>query len=129
MAKKRNDKAFNLFSAVLAALIWGSWAYYINDGSIVRKLYSAAAQGVSSFSFTLLFIIVLAKLYHYFPKKPIFFLLPTFIAISLAAIILVSVHLLVHTPNILYTIAPSLSISVIFSIVVTLKLKISDRSG
>lgn len=125
--KKESDKAFNLFSAVAAALVWGSWAYYINEGSIMRKLYSGVAQGISSFSFTLLFIIILTKIYYSFPKKPLFFFVPTILTVSLSGTILVIVHTLVHTPNILYTIAPSITISVIFAICVTLKLRMSDN--
>lgn len=103
-------------SAVLAFLIWGSWAYYINYNT-PNDLVSAFVQGIYSAVMTLLIIHLVAYFYNLLPKSNFYFLFPAF-----CTLIITSIHLLIKTSNILYTIAPALIISFLFSLFTTKKI-------
>jgi hypothetical protein len=110
----------------LAFLIWGSWTYYINYNT-PNDLISALVQGIYSAIMTLLIIHLVTYFYNLLPKSNLYFLLPALFTLVITSAIIVSIHLLIKTSNIFYTIAPALTISFLFSLFTTKK--ISNNSN
>lgn len=122
-ADARTTGLFNLSSAVFAFLMWGGWAYYVNNGQgSSTGLISGITQGSASFIITLAMVHTVTWLYKNIPPSPLQLFLPAIITVSITASCLYSVHSLVGTPNIAYTIAPALSVAFIFCVFTCFKL-------
>lgn len=120
---RRTSRQFNLVSAALAFLIWGGWAYYVNnDQGSSTGLISGITQGSASFIITLAMVHTVTWLYKNIPPSPLQLFLPAIITVSITASCLYSVHSLVGTPNIAYTIAPALSVAFMFCVFTCFKL-------
>lgn len=120
---KKLDQHFNLLSALFAFLVWGGWAFYVNDDSISTRIISGLGQGIISCTLTLLLIKMVTKTYYLLPKERRYLLLPAFIMFIFIGIISSSIHYLINTPNIIQTIAPSVLMSFGFCVMVTLKIR------
>lgn len=119
--RTRLSLAFNISSAALAFIIWGSWAYYANSGSDTR-LISALTQALASFCITLILVHMVTFIFHLLPKTPLRIILPAIISVSLTGSALILAHTLAGTSKILLTIAPALTVAFTFCVVTALKL-------
>jgi hypothetical protein len=118
MSNKNVNDSFKKFSAFLAFIIWGSWAYFVNHDVI-----SAFSQGTASFIITLILIYIVTFIFNLLPEnKLIKIIFPAIIAVSITGTFLVIVHLVVDTKEIFYTIFPPISVAFIFCIITALKL-------
>ena len=100
------------FSAVVAFIIWGSWALIAHwDYAIWVKVKAGVTQGMSSFTFTYIGTIMLERLFRV-GKTPLTQVLIS--GLGTFGIVLSSVlviHTLAGTPEMLLTIAPSMTVS------------------
>jgi hypothetical protein len=123
----KNSKKFNLFSAFSAFFIWGGWAFYINGSSIDNGLISGLYQGVSSFVTTLFMAQTVTWFFNLLPKKSTTFLIPAILTICIIGSSLFTIHRAIDTPEIFYTILPSLTAAFVFCLFVTFQLKTSQK--
>ncbi len=114
---------YRYYSAILAFIIWGAWAFYVNgDAGFNTRLTSGLAQGTASLIITLVMVRAVTEIYNRLPDKPWRPLLPAVLTVCVTGSVLVLVHTLVGTPRILPTIAPALSVAFAFCIFTALKL-------
>lgn len=123
MSEKRTSKQYNLISAFFAFCIWGGWSFYINDSSIFTRTISGLAQGISSFIITLIMVNFVTWIFYknYFPSLRL--ILPAVLTVTCTGSVLIAVHFLVGTPNILKTVTPALSFAFMFCLYTSYKLK------
>ncbi|PNK61550.1 hypothetical protein [Psychrobacter sp. FDAARGOS_221] len=123
--KKQNTGVglgFNIISALLAFMLWGSWAYYVNAGAETR-LISALTQGFASFCITLVLVRMVTYIFNRLPPSPLRVVLPALLSVSVTGCALILAHTLARTSNIVYTIAPALTVAFIFCVFTALKLQ------
>ncbi|MGB5918716.1 hypothetical protein [Arcobacter sp.] len=113
---------FNQISSFLAFIIWGSWAYFINMDSD-NALISALIQGLYSALMSLSIICFVDYFYTLLPKKSIYFILPSILTIMITTILIIIIHFVINTYDILNTITPPIIIAFLFSLYTTLKIK------
>ncbi|NNP73139.1 hypothetical protein A7P53_11245 [Acinetobacter defluvii] len=120
----KNTQRYNFLSAFFAFLLWGSWSFYINmsQGSLKAGIISGLAQGICSFMITLVITHLIEKQFNFYQVKFLKLLLPPICTILFTGSILVLVHHLIQTPNILKTVTPALTVAFIFAFVTNLKL-------
>lgn len=119
----RTSTKFNFLSAILAFLLWGSWAYYVNFSvSIKNGVISGLAQGTVSLVLTFFVISLTTTLYNFFDGKLKKNILTPIIVVFLLQTLLVSIHSLIGTPNILKTTIPPLFVALFFCAYTTFKL-------
>ncbi|WP_111860164.1 hypothetical protein [Acinetobacter sp. CFCC 10889] len=120
----KNTQRYNFLSAFFAFLLWGSWSFYINmsQGSLKAGIISGLAQGICSFIITLVITHLIEKQFNFYQAQGLKLLLPPICTVLFTGSILVLVHHLIQTPNILKTVAPALTVAFIFAFVTNLKL-------
>lgn len=118
MSNHKTEYLFNILSAFFAFLLWGSWAYFIN-----QNIKSALVQGVASFIITIFLIKCVTKIFNSLTLYSARFLLPTAITILITTSSLTVIHFLFDTKNIFYTISPPVTVATIFCFLVTAKLE------
>jgi hypothetical protein len=116
-------KSYSSLSAVLAFILWGTWAYIMNIDSN-NNLISAFSQGIVSFIITLIIIKIIEYFYNLFPKNKLFFILPSIITISITSSFVVGIHVIVNTQNILFTVFPTVIVAFLFALHTTKKISI-----
>ncbi|NRA63291.1 MAG: hypothetical protein HRU19_02340 [Pseudobacteriovorax sp.] len=100
-----------LVSSCLALVVWGSWAYYVNQGS--KTVWaSAIGQGLFSFGITVFFTFVTEILHKKLPKH-LRWMAP-FLPYVVAIPSLIYMHWQIGTEHIVATITPSVSIGIIY---------------
>ena len=115
-------------SAILAFIMWGSWAFYINDYSgIERQLLSGFVQGTASFIITLLMVRLITQIYNFLPNKILRLTLSPILTVTLTGTGLVFAHNLAGTQRIFSTVAPALTVALLYAIFTTIKLKTSSQ--
>ena len=112
-----SDNFFKYSSALFAFIIWGGWAFFIN-----QKITAALVQGTSSFIFTTLIVSLVNYLFTKFNNKYYKMIMPAIISTSIIAIILITAHNLAQTSQILKTISLPLTAGFIFCLVTTFRL-------
>lgn len=124
----QTSRAFNTISPLLAFLLWGGWSYYINHNNADHSgIVSGLTQGTASLMITFFMLRFVTYLYHQYQHPVAKQLMPAIITVTLTSLCLVSIHTLIKTPNILYTVAPALSVAFIFCLYTAFKLhKISQ---
>jgi len=126
----RTSRLFTILSALLAFLLWGGWAYYVNASADVSNgLISGLTQGTASFTITLLMVHLVTWFFKYLPSNFLQLPLAAFFTVSITGSCLVGIHLLVGTPKIFYTIAPALSVAFAFCWYTAYKLRKSNKKG
>ena len=116
------SKQYNLISALLAFCIWGGWSFYINDNSLLIRVSSGLAQGISSFIITLIMVNFVTWLYNKNYFSPLRLILPAIITVIATGSALIVIHYLVGTPNIFVTVLPALIVGFLFCIYTSYKL-------
>lgn len=112
----RTSLLFNGLSAVLAFLLWGAWAYYVNANTDANQgLSSGLSQGTASFAITLLMVHLVSWFFKRLPDSFLKLPLAALCTVAITGSCLVAIHKLVGTPNIIATITPALTVAFIFS--------------
>lgn len=105
-----------LKAAVVACVVQGSWAAYANHGAGLRAaLRATVAQAVYAF-FGAAFMTLLMEWLFSLPARPAArFAASTLGSMSTMLVVLVTVHVVNGTPNLVLTMVPSLVILVVYS--------------
>lgn len=120
----RTSRRYNLYSAALAFLLWGGWAFYINgDFGLITRSISGLAQGAASFIITLIMVRMVSWFFSRLPANPLRPVLPAVLTICCTGSALLLVHVLAGTPRIVSTIAPALGVAFIFCLFTAFKLQ------
>lgn len=127
----QTSRYFSYMSAILAFMLWGGWAFYINNSySTDSGIISGITQGTASFMITLFMVHLVTYLYHKFTHPIAKLIMPAIVTVSLTSVCLVNIHLMVGTPQVFYTISPALSIAFAFCLYTSFKLhKISQMEN
>jgi len=131
----RTSRGFKLTSAVLAFVVLGSWAWYVNSRPSVEPrratpLVSGLVQGAGSFTMTLIMVHSVTWLFRRMPANRLRMVLPALITVLVTGTCLVAAHCLAGTADIPRTVAPGLVIAFLFNIVTADQLRRSaDRVG
>lgn len=126
----KTTRTFNLISAILAFLLWGGWAFYINSQNSMRTgIISGLGQGTASFLITLFMVRVVARIYHRIHQPVLKLFLPAVLTVSLTSLCLVIIHTLLGTPHILKTILPALTVAFIFCLYTSFQLQRISKIG
>ncbi|MGR9101248.1 MAG: hypothetical protein ACU826_11840 [Gammaproteobacteria bacterium] len=113
--KPRTGRLYNGLSALSAFLLWGGWAYYVNETSVAGTgLMSGLTQGTASFVITLIMVRLVTWFYRLFKSPYPKLILPALITVGITGSGLTAVHLWMGTPRIFYTVAPALSVALGF---------------
>lgn len=128
----RTSRAFNVASAILAFVLWGGWAYWVNSrgaapARAASPLTSALAQGTGSFIITLILVRAVAWFYHRLPAHPARLVLPGVFTVTVTGSCLAAAHTLVGTSDIVRTIVPALSVAFAFCVVTAFKIQRAER--
>ena len=120
----KSSRTYNLSSAFFAFVLWGGWSFYINtqQGSLNHGIISGLTQGICSFILTLLIAFLIEKQFNFFNHLILKLVLPPVFTVFLTGSFLVLVHHLIHTPSIVYTLTPVLSVAFLFAVFTNLKL-------
>jgi ABC-type antimicrobial peptide transport system permease subunit len=116
-----SSKSYKYLSAILAFILWGTWAYFMNINSS-NTFISAIAQGLASFIITLIMIKMIEFFYDLFPKNKLYFFVPSFITVFITSSFVVIIHILVQTENIVYTVLPTVIVALLFALFTTKKI-------
>lgn len=114
-------KLYNYISAILAFILWGTWAYFMNIESS-NNLLSATTQGISSFVITLIMIKIIKYFYNLFPKNKFYFIFPSLITVFITSSFVVGIHVFINTQNILITVLPTVIVAFLFALFTTKKI-------
>ena len=106
---------YKLMSASMAFVLWGSWAFYINDDfGMSSRLLAGLVQGSASFTITLVLVRAVTWITHLMPHGPTQAVVPALITVVITGTFLVSAHTVFGTPNILPTVTPALVVAFVF---------------
>ena len=109
--------------ALIAAVAYGSWAFYANwQHAYAAGIKAACVQGLLSFSVTFVMTVAMEWVFRSCQQEQIRFLLTAFVPLSCILLLMASVHLAVGTPDIIKTITPSAIAGSIYCVVYTLRL-------
>jgi hypothetical protein len=111
-------------SAVLGAVLYGSWAVTANGShGCARALRAGLTQAMLTFTLTLV-VTALMEVLHRLPRRPASRVAAAASgAFALATTCSLSVHTLLGTPEILRTAGPLLAIGVVFNVLYALNLE------
>lgn len=110
--------------------MWSLWAYFVNVGKGASSLYLyAIVQGVFSFAMTLVIVRVLQYFWLKMQGYPLADLAPVILTVFLTGLILVLIHILIATPNLIGTVIAPLTVSFLFCIFTVKKLKSSKENN
>ena len=122
------SKKYNFLSASLAFLIWGSWAFFINDDGVSHSgVVSAITQGSYSFIITLLMTHFITFQFNRISNGIYQIIVPPVITVSISGTILIYIHKMAGTPSILFTVSPALTVALLFSFYTVYKLHLESQ--
>lgn len=112
-----------LLSAILGALVFGSWAYAANFDFPSHRLHSAMAQGTFSFFFSFVIVALAELVFGLLAGKS--FQVPLSIGLPWATSVVGGflVHRAAHTPSIGLTLLGPASVGLLFGTFYALNLK------
>ena len=106
------SKRYNLLSAFLAFILWGGWAFWINrEFGESTQIVSALTQGTASFLITLVMVRIVSWVYNRTGHGVIGLFLSPVITVFFTGSLLVMVHRIVGTPEIVKTVTPALTVA------------------
>jgi hypothetical protein len=134
-AASYTSRRFNLISAALSFMLWGTWGWYANsqpqpgaDGG--SAVVSGLTQGIGSSFVTLIMVRSVAWLYHRLSQNPLAMILPAIITVTSAGTCMTFAHMAVGTQNIFGTLAPALTVATLFNVFTTFKIsRLSETSA
>lgn len=120
----KNTQRYHLLSAFFALILWGSWSFYVNShlAGFKAGLISGLAQGICSFLITLFMTHFIEKQFNYYRNSWTKLILPPLITVLVTGSCLITVHVLIQTPNIIKTVSPALTVALIFAFFTNIKL-------
>lgn len=120
----KNTQRYNFLSAFFALMLWGCWSFYVNNqqAGFEAGLISGIAQGICSFLITLFMTFLIEKQFNFYRSNLAKLMLPPIITVLFTGSCLITVHLLIHTPDIVKTISPALTVALIFAFFTNIKL-------
>ncbi|MDQ8935150.1 hypothetical protein [Acinetobacter rudis] len=120
----KNTQRYNFLSAFFALALWGSWSFYVNNqqAGIEAGFISGIAQGVCSFLITLFMTFLIEKQFNWYKSNFAKFILPPIITVVFTGSCLITVHSLIHTPDIIKTVSPALTVALLFAFFTNIKL-------
>ena len=117
------------FSAFVAFLLWGSWAYFVNVGNNKYSgIVSGLSQGIASFVITLAMIQSVAYFYHRINGDILKIFFPSVITTSITCMFLIIVHHYAGTHHIFKTIFPALCVGFMFCLYTTYSLNVTNKN-
>jgi hypothetical protein len=117
------SKKYNIISALAAFVVWGGWAYYINDtGTENVRAISAATQGISSLIITLALVKLVSLIFNRLPRKITSVFIASILSVTCSGSCLIAVHYLIGTPEIVGTVSPPLLVAFLFCLFTAYKL-------
>lgn len=117
------SKFYNLMSALLAFLLWGGWAFYVNgQNDVTIGIISGITQGTASAVITLFMVRAVHWIYNTLPPTGLQVIIPAMLTVSFTGSSLAGIHFLAGTPEILFTILPALTVAFLFCLYTTFKL-------
>lgn len=123
-------KPFKVLSAVMAFLLWGGWAFYVNSKeSFAAGLLAGFTQGIASFMITLFMVHAVTCLFLRIAGQTSRLVLPAVVTVAFTGSCLAGLHYLAGTPSILPTIAPALTVAFAFCIYTAFKLQKTAAAG
>ena len=111
---KADAKKIAVFSSLIAGLIWGGWAFHINR-AYGNSLDSAAIQFFCSAFSTATMSFVIIYIRGMYDSENLKLIMPPFVTVLLVASLLLSLHSLSGTENIIKTILPPCFVGFIYS--------------
>lgn len=125
-----SERVFNALSAITALLLWGGWAYWINRAAPVdARLLSSVAQGLASFTITLIMATSVAFFYRKFRHNSARCWLPPLLTCALTSIGLFVLHSLIGTLHIMPTIAPAITVGLLFCFIANGRLHLQESNN
>lgn len=107
-SKTNKNKVTNLRMMIIAACLYGSWAFYINSyAGLSTAFLSATTQALLSFFITGILIMGMDYCFTHIQSLPLRLLSTAFVPLLLVLGIVTLAHLWVGTPRIIQTITPS----------------------
>jgi len=120
----KTTRLYNLLSAVIAFILWGSWAFFANSGhGGAAQLSAFITQGSASFVITLVmtrFVAMLFSRIHHYRVRAV---IPAAVTVSVTGTLLITVHYLAGTPEVIATVSPALSVAFLYCLYTTYKLQ------
>lgn len=121
--RKKTTKRFRFLSASIAFILWGGWAFFINQKNTIQAgVISGITQGTASFLITLFLVHAVTRLYHQFSHPFTKLLFPAIVTVSFTSSCLLYIHYLAQTPHILLTILPAITVAFSFCLFTAYKL-------
>jgi len=128
MGTIQTSKHYQYLSAFLAFLLWGGWAFLINnDGESDSGVISGITQGSCSFMITLFIAHFITFQFNKLSNGVMRIVLPPIITVGITGTMLVIIHIIVGTPEILYTVAPALTVALLFAFYTVYKLHVASQ--
>ncbi|RDI48652.1 hypothetical protein [Aquicella lusitana] len=94
--------------SLLAGLVYGSWAFYINHAmNPVVALYAALAQGILSFFVTGVMTVSMEICFINIKQRMLRFMVTVFFPLLFVLAIMAFIHFSIGTPRVIKTILPS----------------------
>lgn len=119
----QTSNLYRYSAATQGFILWSAWAFYINSNvSLHTGIKAGVVQGVFSFISTLLVISILTKLVNYFERPSLKIIIPPCLMVLMLSTVVITIHTIAKTPEIVKTIAPSLIIAALFCSFTTYKL-------
>ncbi len=120
---RKISRYFHSISAVLALIVWGGWAFYVNHSlGINERLISAFAQGIFSLVVTLLILSLVTYIYNKMPNNILRYLVPAILVVIVTGAVVISIHVAIDTAEIFSTVTPGLTVTFLYSLLTTYKL-------
>jgi len=119
---KKTSNLYNYFSATFAFFLWGGWAFYINNSSDqISQITSGLTQGICSFVTTLLLTHIVVYFYNKIQHPIIRFWVSPLITVFMTSAILINIHMAIDTPEIFFTILPTIVVALIYAFITVSK--------
>jgi hypothetical protein len=110
-------------SAVLGALVFGTWAFGVNFSSPEHRMTAAFAQGLFSFFFSIVVMSITEATYELLAGRRWQVPLAIAVPVATAAGTAFLIHTAAHTPSIFLTLLGPTSIGAIYQTIYVLNLK------
>lgn len=121
----QTSRQYRLVSAALAFVVWGCWAWFINQlenrPDQLSPLGSGVIQGTASCLITLFMLRSVTHLYHILPARTRLFL-PAILTTALTSSCLSAAHVLAGTANVAGTVIPGIVVALCFNTLTCWKL-------
>ena len=122
-AQPGSGVVYRVVSGVIAFVLWGGWAFYINfEFGKTIALKACLTQGTASFVITLFMVRSVEWLYRRLRPGPSRMTFPSVLTVTFTGSCVALAHWLMGTPRIVATIAPALTVAFLFCLFTTYKL-------